>query len=471
MNSLPKIGLFLLRAEWFDSVVALPELAHTIHQDEQALVNYLSRHFELAYTWKIQSANSLQECTAQLRTADFDLAVLCFQVWAEDFYLNPLAEALEGQPLAVWCYQPTSRPPRKASFLEVLRYSGAVGTLEGMGTLRNLGMPYLFTAGAPDDDRPMRELGVFARAARLRRALRKARFGLLPGRNEQMQSTFVDEFRLRADIGPVVEMLSVGDLAQAARQAPDGDIQDYLSYLQEHYRIEGVRLETLEKAARVSLGMVTLALEHRLDVLSLNDTAPEIHAVLGLRPCLYPPMLEKAGLLWGLEGDLGAATAQFILNRLTGSPCLFVEFWYWNEEENWIVGGHAGPQNPSLAALNSAWISHDYEYAQTDPTEGAHLQFIARPGRVTLLQIRCIPQGWQAIVAQGKVLEGSPWLEGYPHACVRPDVAVIQFLRQVAGVGSTQHWIMAYGDAMEEIKILAAMLKISLLEIRPDSVS
>ena len=35
--------------------------------------------------------------------------------------------------------------------------------------------------------------------------------------NEQMQSTFVDEFRLRADLGPLVEYLSVGELERAAQ--------------------------------------------------------------------------------------------------------------------------------------------------------------------------------------------------------------------------------------------------------------
>jgi hypothetical protein len=44
-----------------------------------------------------------------------------------------------------------------------------------------------------------------------------------------------------------------------------------------------------------------------------------------------------------------------------------------------------------------------------------------------------------------------PWLEGYPARCHPPDAPIDRFVRQVAAVGSTQHWIMAYGGAAAEV--------------------
>jgi L-fucose isomerase-like protein len=167
-------------------------------------------------------------------------------------------------------------------------------------------------------------------------------------------------------------------------------------------------------------------------------------------------------VLVGLEGDLGAATALFILHQLSGSACLFTEFWFWDEVENILVGGHAGPQNPELAAPGQAWISQDYEYAQSDACEGAHIQFVARPGRVTFLQLRCTPGGWQAIAARGEALDSPPRLEGYPHAVVRLDAPVDRFVRQVARVGSTQHWIMAYGDVLAGVQAFFELVDIPL---------
>ena len=97
--------------------------------------------------WVVNSAESLAQAEQALRTTELDLVILAFQVWAEDFYLFPLLRALDDRPLAVWCYLPWTRPPRPASFVEVLRGSGPVGTLEGLGVIRNLGVDFTFTAG------------------------------------------------------------------------------------------------------------------------------------------------------------------------------------------------------------------------------------------------------------------------------------------------------------------------------------
>lgn len=462
MSDLPKIGVILLRAEWFDSVVALPELVAAVQGDAEEIGRQLRAQFQVEAIWVVNSAESLRQAEIQVRSADVDLFVLAFQVWAEDFTLRPLVEALGGRPLVVWCYLPWQRLPDKLSFIDVLRGSGPVGTFEGLGTLRNLGVAYTFTHGAPDDPRLLNDLGVTARAAQVRKALRSARFGLLPYHNEQMQSTFVDEFRLLADLGPRVEYLSIRELQSAAEAVPEAEVQAFLEDLRRRYPIIAVSAETLALAARTSLGMAHLAVERRLDVVSFNDISPEMHQVLGLRPCLYPPLFEEAGVRVGLEGDLGAATALFILGRLTGSPAFFVEFWVWDEVENIAIGGHAGPQDPAVAQPDQVWISHDYEFAQSDRTEGAHLQFVTRPGLVTLLQLRGTPAGWQAILVRGNSLGGTARLEGYPHAILRLEAPIDRFVRQVAGVGSTQHWIMAYGDVVAEVRAFCELAHVPL---------
>ena len=466
MKTRPTVALILLRAEWFDSIVALPELAEAVQLDAYEIEHQLSERLEIRHTWVVNSLQALHAAVAGIRSAEVDLFVLVFQVWAEDFYLHPLIDAIAGRPLAVWCYQPWRTLPEKVPFVQVLRGSGPVGSFEGLGTLRNLGVRFIFTQGAADDPRPLAELEAAARAANVLRSLQSMRIGLLPYRNEQMQSTFVDEFRLRHELGPAVEYLSVGDLVNACSSLAESEVDEFTRHLQETYRINGVSDATLVEAARASLGMARLAAERQLDVLSFNDIAQETHTELGLRPALYPPLFDQAGVLVGLEGDLGAATALFILNRLSGSPCFFVEIWFWDEGENIVVGGHAGPQNPAVAAPGIAWISPDYEFAQTDRTEGAHLQFVARPGQVTLLQLRGTPGGWQAIVSTGEALDSPPRLEGYPHAVVRLDAPVDRFVRQVAAVGSTQHWVMAYGDVLREVAVLCEVIGTPLEVIR-----
>ena len=458
----PRIALILLRAEWFDSVVSLPELVDAVQEDERLIRAFLSQSFQIAACWAVNSPTSLRTCVQEMKTLDADLFILTFQVWAEDFYLNPIVEALAGRPLAVWCYLPWDRPPQPASFIQVLRGSGPVGSFEGLGTLRNLGVEFSFTHGSLQAPRVLRDLEIAARAGQVHRKLRSARFGLLPARNEQMQSTYVDEFRLRSELGPQVVYLSVAELARASASLNQREVQEYLQHLRENYPIRGVEPDDLELAGRTSLGLAHLAVDQHLDVLSLNDIDPELHETLELRPCLYPPFLEQHETALGLEGDLGAATALFIMRHLASPPTFFVEIWYWDETENVIIGGHAGVQDPAVAPPGQAWISHDYEFAQSDRSRGAHFQFIARSGRVTLLQLRGTPTGWQALLSGGECLDWPPRLEGYPHAAIRLDAPIDTFVRRVAAAGSTQHWIMAYADVRAEVQALCRLMDIAL---------
>lgn len=467
MNRLPSsnapIGLLLLRAEWFDSVVALPALQEAVAADANRICQALQTRLNISHQWTVNSSESLQTACRELRSSPVAGVILVFQVWAEDFYLAPLLEAIGNRPLAVWCFQPWQKLPLSLSFLDVLRGSGWVGTFEGLGTLRSLKRDFFFTYGSPTEERVLSELVLFARVVTVYQGLRQARFGLLPRRNEQMQSTFVDEFRLLHELGPQVEMLSVGQLAAAVEALNEVEIEQYVHDLRQNVPIRGVSEQTLKQAARVSLGLAHLAIEHQLDVLSFNDIAEETHQRFGLRPALYPPLLWKNNIPIGLEGDLGAATAMFILQRLNGEGVFFAEFWVWDEGENLIIGGHAGPQNPQLAEPGSLWISRDFEFAQSDATEGAHLQFVVRKGRVTLLQIRCTPTGWQAIAASGSSLGGPPRLEGYPHLILRLDTSVAAFLRRCAEVGTTQHFVVTFGEYEREIAALCSWLGIPLL--------
>jgi L-fucose isomerase-like protein len=132
---------------------------------------------------------------------------------------------------------------------------------------------------------------------------------------------------------------------------------------------------------------------------------------------------------------------------------------------NQIVGGHGGLQDPALGAPGEVWISRDYEDYGGE-AGGAQVQMIARSGRVTLFQLRSTPGGWQAVAASGITLESRPAVEGFPHALVRLDTPVVHFLNRLAEVGTTHHWIMAYGSVLDEIEAFCQIEQIPLEILR-----
>ena len=461
MQAKPCIGLILMRSGWYER----PEAAHaleSIQADAQEIVNCLGRCFEVQGPWVIDSGEALAKQLPCLREADLDMFVLVFQAWAEDARLVSLLQAVGKRPLMVWAYLPFRRVPRPASFSDLLRSSGPVGTLGALGTLRNLGVSFQFTQGAPDDPRLIADLVMAGKAAQVRRDLRSARIGLLPSRNEQVQSNFVDEFRLMTDFGPVVHYLSVSEYSRVVNSLAQVRVDAYLAQVRERFQVDGVSDEVLLQAARAALGLAHLALDYRLDILAINGVSQELHHAFSMRPALYPDLLDPLPVLFQPEGDLGAATANLILNRLTGSPTFFMEIWFWDEARNRIIGGHAGVQNPALADPRQTCITPDFDYQLSNPLEGAQFQFIARPGRVTLFQLRSTPTGWQAVATSGMSLEVQPWVQSYPHAVVRIDIPIDTFLHRLAQSGSTQHWVMAYGSVLGELEAFCQMNNIPL---------
>jgi L-fucose isomerase-like protein len=460
----PRVRLVVLQADWSGCGEA-QSVIEQVAADTTEMTSRLMQHFEINGPWVIDSPETLQTGLRSLRDSGSDMVLLVYQTWAEDKNLVALLQAVGSRPLVLWCYLPWRRLPRPASYADIVRGSGPVGAFGALGTLHNLNIPFLFTYGAPDDPRLVRSLVVAGRAARVRQMLRSARIGLLPSRNEQMQSTLVDEFRLMADLGPVVQYISVSDYWHAVESLPEERVAGYLALLGERCKVKGVSDETLQAAACAALGLAGLAVDYRLDVLALNDASPELQRMFKMRPSLYPDLLEPQEALFQPEGDLGAATASLVLHWLTGSPTMLLEMWFWDEAKNQIVGGHNGMQNPRLAAGPSWVISPDLYFCRPHESEGAQIQFMARPGRVTLFQLRSTPKGWQAIAASGVCLEGQPWADACPHAVVRLDGQIDQFLKLVASVGATQHWILAYGSVLDELEAFCQIASIPLESI------
>lgn len=462
MQEKPRVGLILMRAAWPDSPEA-QAILDGVRVDTQAILDRLNQHFVIQNPWVVDSPEALRACQEALRNSDLDMILLTFQTGAEDIFLTSLLPAIGDRPLLLWCYAAWRRLPGSISAAEIMRVSGSVGAFEALGTLRNLDVPFLFTFGAAEDPRLIDDLVVAGRAALVRKALRSARFGVIPSCNDRMQSTFVDEYRLMTDIGPRVVYVPVNDYKQAAEAVPQERVEAYLSHLTQHYPLKNVSPEGLERAARAALGLADLAQRLEIQVMTVNDDTPDLRLTFGLSPALYPsgPDLPE-DRLFQPESDLGAATANYILHCLTGSPTMFLELWFWDEARNIFIGGHAGMQNPDLGEEGAVCLTPDEALCREGGLPGAQFQFPARTGRVTLFQLRSTPQGWQAIVATGVVLEGIPALEGYPYAMIRMDTTIAHALNRLAEIGATQHWIMAYGSVLHEIEAFCQMGKIPL---------
>jgi L-arabinose isomerase len=271
----------------------------------------------------------------------------------------------------------------------------------------------------------------------------------------------VDELGLYTDIGPSVEYISVLQLKQASDRVSEQQVSGLVSWVKTYCRIDKrITDENLAASARVSLGMAALMEEYNIDGLALSDLNHELHEVVGLRPCIYPGSLVQSQRVVGNEGDLGGTTAMLMLQRLTGNPVMFTEIFTYDRESNVVVAGHAGPSNHTIADESApVSITPDYELMDSGAElSGVWVEFVGKPGRVTMVNFICVSGGFQFTVLSGESLGKKLRIDGYPHMAIRLDTPVEEFIRSNGEHGVSHHWAVVHGDVRDEVQYLAAML-------------
>ena len=469
----PRLGVVFFAARWFEEVVlgneeAAREFERFLKEDRSRIIDRLSGECIPVECPLVTSRAKAREAVRMLLREDVDAVLLCFVVWSEDEYLLDLRDVMLIRPTILWTYTPYERAPKHMDVMTLFRDSGFVSSFEIFGVLKRMGLRTFHVLGSVLDDAPVERIGRIARAARVRSRLRTARLGVLPYRNDQMIVTYVDEFGLYAQLGPSVDYISVLQLKKASDSIDEDQVTDLVRWVKEHCRIdERITDKNLATSARVSLGMAEL-MEHRnIDGLALSDLNPELHEVLGLRPCLYPESLAGSRRVVGNEGDLGGTAAMLMLGWLTGRPVMFTEIFNYDREDNVVVAGHAGPANYLLADESyGVSITPDYELMDaTSELSGVWMEFVGKPGRVTMVNLIGVQGGFQFTVLGGESLGKTLRMDGYPHITVKIDPPVEDFIRSNAAHGVSHHWAVVHEDVRDEIEFLAAMLECSCIRL------
>lgn len=462
----PKIGLVFFAARWFEEVVLgagenSKEFSRFLNEDTGKIKDALSKENEVVSFPVVTSMGKAWTVSEKILAQNLDAVVFCSMVWTEDEYLLAFKDVMKIKPSIIWGFTPYKNSPEKSDIMTLFKNSGIVGTVQGFNVVVKMGVKPFYVFGSVLDPEPVTKINKITKAAKVFKELKKTKLGILPYRNFQMIVTYVDEFRLYSQIGPVVEYISCLQLKNATDTIPDSKAIDYVKEIKSKFKIDSkITQENLFKSAKAALGFEKIIFDNKLDGIALSDLIPELHEVMGLRPCLYTEKLAKSETVVGNEGDLGGTTAMMILRKLTGSPVMFTEIFNLDYEKNTIGAGHAGPSNYLTAQSDDkVTITPDYELMDaTSDIGGVWMEFIGKPGRVTILNFICTLDNFQMTILNGQSLGGSVRFDGYPHYAIKIDPKMIDFLDSNALNGTSHHWAVVNGDVKEELSYLADML-------------
>jgi L-arabinose isomerase len=466
----PKVGLLLLTAEWFAQIGAhggsFGDLPRTLDQDAGRIVAALSDELDVVHPGVLATLEQVDRAVASFQTQHVDAVVACQITWGEDRLILRAVERLGNTPLLLWCGFPFQRLPEQLTMPDLFRASGPVGALQASGPLKRLGRRFGFAFGPYDDLTAIRQVVAFGRAAQVARSLRNVKIGVLPYRCDQMTGTYVDEFRVRQELGPQLTYVSTHDYLAVCEQIPEERVATYVAGLHARYRIAPETTAVgLERAARVSLGLAEVTAGYDLDALAIEDVGEEVHRVLGLRPCLAVPELFERAVV-SMEAEVGGAIALLILKRLTGKAPMYTEVFAVDPTDNALLIGHAGIHDADhlVDSIDDITIEPDGEYVESEP-DSAWMRFRVKGGPVTLLSVFQDVERFKLVVSSGWAEGGPPKLLGSPHAYVKLDVPLHEFFQRAIRTGMTQHWALVHADVTDELVALADMLGLEMVLI------
>ena len=455
----PRVGLLLLTAEWFTEIGAsagsfqgLPQL---LDEDAAKMVRSLGVELDVVSPGVLATRQQVAEAIERFRRESVDAVVACQITWGEDRLIIDAVQRMPDVPLLLWCYAPFTSLPERMTMRDLFRASGPVGAVQASGPLKRLGKKFSFAFGSYEDAQAIEKIVSFGKAAKVARDLRRATIGVLPYRCDQMTGTYVDEFRLKKEIGPELQYISIGDYGAVCDEIPDQAVKEFVADLRATYPISDNTTEAgLARGARASLGLAAVAIRNGLDAVALEDITEELHRVIGLRPCLYVPALFDRAVV-SMEAEIGGAVALLVLKGLAHKAPMYTEIFTYDAQENCILAGHAGIHDIHLAAsADDILIEPDGEYVESEP-DSAWMRFRAKGGRVTLLSVFCDLERFKMVISSGQALEGEPKLLGSPHAYVKLDTPLADFFQQSIRTGMTQHWALVHDDVVDELIALA----------------
>ncbi|MFQ5553776.1 MAG: fucose isomerase [Acidimicrobiia bacterium] len=223
--------------------------------------------------------------------------------------------------------------------------------------------------------------------------------------------------------------------------------------------LDDVEQEPLEDALRLHL-----AFQDLVDARSWSGVAtkcwPECFTEYGSAACAAQAMLSERGVPGCCEADVYGNLTSLVLQWLTGQPAFVADLVEIDEASDTAVMWHCGIAPLALAhpgAIARAAI-------HSNRAKPLLHEFPLKPGRVTIARFSQSGGDHRLTIGGGEVLD-TPMSFSGTSGVVRFDSAAGAVLDTVMSEGLEHHYGIGYGDVDAELRALAELLELPVVEL------
>ena len=445
----PKIGLFAGGLEQYWTEAGMEKLPGVLDADVKRLAAALGDEFEVIYPEFAGNATDARRIGDVFRAEKADLVIMYHATYVDDaMTIGMLEEA--GDIYPVLFHSQGSK-----SFLDIQdltdagRSWGNNSTVQISGTLKRVKpeQQFGFVFGDLDEAAALAEIGQYARAARAVKSLKGKRVGFFPHRciGVPMYDTYPDEAKMMGQTGIEIDFLYIIELAQEMERVSDGDCDKLVEELYDRCDVIEPPRSEVELSARVALAMERLVDAKGIDALAI-DFSGGMMSLTGAMPCVGMARLIDQGVVVSSEGDLAVGVGGLLMRDIEEKPVHFWEHLAFDQDKNWILGGHeGGSAGFSMAKKGTRPKLRNNQYINWDGIPGApHFgvvpEFITDPGPCTMITFFRGPETYEMRLACGESVDTEPLEVHYEHAVFRPNIPLPQYFRRIYDLGVCHHF-------------------------------
>jgi L-arabinose isomerase len=451
----PKIGLLPLYIELYDRT--LPEIRAVCEGFCGTICEELrARGLEVIPSPTCRKRGELAEAIRRFEEERVDGLVTLHLAYSPSLESAALLERTK-LPILALDTTPTYAfgPDQKQG--EILYNHGIHGVQDMCNMLLRLGKAFRIEAGHWQKSDVLDRAAEWARGARLSRAMRSSRIGLIGEPFDGMGDFQVSDGAL-SGLGITVVRSDPAVLRRFSAEADSISMEEEMREDRERLTLLHVDQESHRRTTIACLAVRRWLEQERLTGFAMNflDVGPA--SGLGTVPFLEASKAMARGLGYAGEGDVLTAALVGVLASLHPETT-FTEMFCPDWEGGRIFLSHMGEMNLDLCAQKPLLTEKPFPW--TDAEDPVIAFGRLKSGGAVLVDLAPGTAGsWSLVIAPGEV-EGDFEADNFEETIrgwFRPRTPVADFLEAYSKAGGTHHLALVYGDVVEEVSCFGEIM-------------
>lgn len=426
----------------------------------------LSQVGEVISSGLVDTYESALEAAKMLKESRVDILLIFPFGYTTGMMIVPAVQALEVPIRILNAHEDSSYDYKNGTTEDFLHHEGPCCVPEYAGTLVSLGKKFKVITGHFGDESFWESVRRDCLGAACATAFSKSRFGVIGNTYTNMCDMPIEEHRILKATGQLVCRPEIEEIEQAYRSVTEAEITAMYQDFRDFYQMDSTVTEAhLRESAKIAVAFDKIIRKYKIDAFGyywwgVDEKVTELRA----QSALAVSRLAALDIPGVTEGDVKTAMAMKILNFMGGGG-MFVEFFSCDFDENFIMMGHDGPSNVSVADGKPILQNLTTHHGKTG--EGIGIDFKMREGICTLLNLTQFgtDKTFKLIYSVGEIVEGDILHIGNPNCRVRVDKPIREFFDEWCREGPGHHTALGIGDYSREIETFAEKMGFACVRI------